>query len=89
MRLLDHGAGDHGAVLQHILEIHEITVVLTLCEVIRIMEVDDALAVCLRDLLREKHTVGEVSRYIAGHIVTLCGVDHRILIRVFLLRLLV
>ena len=89
VRLLDHGAGDHGAVLQHILEIHEITVVLTLCEVIRIMEVDDALAVCLRDLLREKHTVGEVSRYIAGHIVTLCGVDHRILIRVFLLRLLV
>ena len=89
VRLLDHGAGDHGAVLQHILEIHEITVVLTLCEVIRIMEVDDALAVCLRDLLREKHTVGEVSRYIAGHIVTLCGIDHRILIRVFLLRLLV
>ncbi len=49
---LDEGTGDDGAVLQHILQIHQIAVVHVLGVVISVMEVDDALPVGLHDVLR-------------------------------------
>ena len=53
------------------------------------MEVDDALLMGLHDILGQQDTVGDVPADLAGHIVTLGGVDHRVLIGVFLLGLLV
>ena len=40
--LLDQGAGDDGAVLQHVLQIHQIAVVHMLGIIVRVMEMDDA-----------------------------------------------
>ena len=47
---LDQGAGDDGAVLQHILQVHQVAVVHMLGVIIRVMEVDDALIVGLHDV---------------------------------------
>ena len=85
VRLFDHGLADDGAILQHVFQIDEVTVVLALGEIVGVMEMDDALFVCFHDLLREQQAAGEVFRYFAGHVVTLCGIDDRVLIRVFLL----
>ena len=43
--LFNHGFADDGAVLQHILQVYEVAVVHVLCEVVGIMEVDDAPSV--------------------------------------------
>ncbi len=87
--LLDHGLGNDGAVLQHVLQIDEVAVVLLLGEVVRIMEVNDALLMGLHDVLRQQQTLCEIPGDFAGHIVTLGGVDHRILVGILLLQLLV
>ena len=62
---------------------------LSLGKIIRIMEVDDTLLMSFYYILREKDTVRKVLRDLTCHIVTLCGVDHRVLIRVLLLDLLI
>ena len=89
MGLLDEGTGDDGAVLEHVLEVHKVTVVHVLGIVIRVMEVDYALVVSLHDVLGQKHTHGEVLGDLAGHVVTLHGVDRGVLVRVLLLDLFV
>ena len=79
---LDHGAGDHSAVLQHILQVHQVAVVHMLGIIIRIMEVDDALLMGLHDVpvaAAARHPV-----HLAGHVVPLGGVHHRVLIGVLL-----
>ena len=87
--LLDHGLGNDGAVLQHVLQVDEVTVVLLLGEVVGIVEMNDALLVGLHDVLRQQQTLGEIPGYLAGHIVTLGGIDHRVLVGVLLLQLLI
>ena len=86
---LNECAGDDGAVLQHILQIHKVAVVHVLGEVIRVMEVDDTLPVSIHDLLRQQDALCDVPADLTGHIVPLGGVHHRVLVGVFLLGLLV
>ena len=86
---LDEGTGDDGAVLQHILQVHQIAVVHVLGVIISVMEVDDALPVGFHDLLRQEDTLRDVAAYLAGHVVPLGGIHHRVLVGVFLLGLLV
>ena len=80
---------DDRAVLQHILEIDQIAVVHVLGEVIRVVEVDDALVVRLDDVLRQQHAGRQILGDLACHIVALDGVDGRVLVGVFLLDLFV
>ena len=89
MGLLDHRAGDHGAVLQHGLEVHEVAVVHVLGKVVRIMEVDEALVVRLDDVLGQQQAAREVLAHFACHVVALRAVDDRILVGVLLLGLFV
>ena len=89
MRALDERAGDDGAVLQHILQVYQIAVVHVLGIVVRIMEMDDALVVCLYDVLRQQKAVCNITGNLARHIVALGGVYHRVFVGVFLLGLLV
>ena len=89
VRLLDQRPGDDGAVLQHVLQVHQIAVVHVLGIVIGVMEMDDALAVRLGDILGQKHAHGQVLRHLARHVVALGGVDDRILVGVLLLGLLI
>ena len=89
MGLLDQRSGDDGAVLQHILQIDQVAVVHMLGVIIRVMEVDDALIVGLHDVLGQQNAVGDVPADLAGHIVPLGGVHHRVLVGVLLLGLLV
>ena len=89
VRLLDHGLTDHCSVLQHILKVDEVTVVLLLSVVVRIMEMYDSGLMCLNYILRQKHSLGQIFGYLTGHVVTLCRVDHRILVGVFLIDFLV
>ena len=89
VRALDEGAGDHRAVLQHVLEVHEVAVVHVLREVVGVVEVDDALVVSLHNVLRKKlphcYVLGNFTR----HVVALHGVDSRVLVGVLLLDFLV
>ena len=85
VRTLDERAGDDRAVLQHVLEVHEVAVVHMLGEVIRVVEVDDAFFVGLHDVGGKKDAHGKIFRDFACHIVALHGVDRGVLVRVLLL----
>ncbi len=89
VRTFDQRAGDNGTVLQHVLQVDQIAVVHVLGIVIRIMEMNDALVVCIHDVLGQQNAVGDIPGYLAGHIVALGGVDHGVFIGVFLLGFLV
>ena len=86
---LNQRPGNDGAVLQHILQIHQIAVVHMLGIIVGVVEVDDALPVGFHNLLRQQDPLRDVPAHLAGHIVPLGGVHHRVLVGVFLLGLLV
>ena len=86
---LDEGVADNGAVLEHILEVHEIAVVHMLSEVVGVVEVDQTLLISLDNVGREKHSAGQVAADLACHIVTLNAVDGGVLVGILLLNLLV
>ncbi len=85
VRLLDHGAGDHGAVLQHVVEVDEVAVVHALRVVVGVVEVDDALLMGLDHVLGQQLAVREVAADLAGHVVALDGDHRRVLVGVLLL----
>ena len=89
MRLLDQRARNNSAVLEHVLQVHQIAVVHVLGKVIRIVEMDQALIMGIHDLLRQQHTLSQVLGDLAGHVVTLNGIDGRVLVGVLLLNLFV
>ena len=89
VRALDERAGDHRAVLQHVLEVYEVAVVHVLGKVVRVVEVDDALVVGLHDLGGKQLAHREVLGDLAGHVVALNGDDGGVLVGVLLLDLLV
>ena len=89
MRFLNHGFADDRSVLQHILQVDQIAVVFLLRVIVGIVEVNDARFMRLHDLLRQQNSPGQVLAHLSGHIVSLGGVDHRVLVGVFLLRLFV
>ena len=89
MRLLDLRPADDRAVLEHILEVHEVAVVHMLGKIVRVMEMDDARFVRLHDVGREQDTVGQIPADLARHVVALDGVDGRVLVRVLLLDLFI
>ena len=57
--------------------------------VIRVVKMDDAVAVRVNNLLRQEQTFGQVAADLARHIVALNAVDGRVLVRILLLRFLV
>ena len=87
--LFDIGAGDDRAVLQHILQVHQVAVVHVLGKVIAVMEVNNARLVSLHNILGQQNALGDVLRHLAGHIVPLHAVNGGVLVGVFLLDLLV
>lgn len=89
MGLLDHGLADDGAVLQHVFQIDEVAVVFPLGEIVGVVEMDDAFFMGLHDFFRQQQSLGEILGYFAGHVVTLGGIDDRVLVGVFLLYFLV
>ena len=58
-------------------------------KVVRIMEVNQTLIVSIHNLLGQQHTLGQVLGDLAGHVVTLNGIDGRVLVGVLLLDLFV
>ena len=81
--------GDDSAVLQHVLQIHKVAVVHMLRVIVGVVEVDDALPVGLHDLLGQQDPLCNVPAHLAGHVVPLGGIHHRVLVGVLLLGLLV
>ena len=89
VRLFNHGFTDDRAVLQHILQIDEVTVVFLLRKIVGIMEMNDALFMCLDNILRQQDTHGQVLAHLTRHIVALGRVDNRIFVGIFLLDVLI
>jgi len=87
--LFNIGAGDDRAVLQHILQVHQVAVVHVLGKVIGIVEVDQAFLMCLHDLWVQQQTGGQVLGDLTGHIVALHAVHGGVLVGVLLLDLFV
>ena len=80
MWLGDHGLGNDSAVLKHVLQVHQVAVMLLLREIIGIMEMDDAFFMGCHNLLRKKDPARQVFGNLSRHIVALGGIDGRILI---------
>ena len=89
VRLLDQRARNNSTVLEHILQVHQVAVMHVLGKVVRIMEVNQTLIVSIHNLLGQQHTLGQVLGDLAGHVVTLNGIDGRVLVGVLLLNLFV
>ncbi len=89
VRLLNQRTRDNSAVLEHVLQVHQIAVVHVLGKVIRIVEMNQALIMGIHDLLGQQHTLSQVLGDLAGHVVTLNGIDGRVLVGVLLLDLFV
>ena len=70
--LLNIGAGDDGAVLEHVVQIDEVTVVHVLGKIVGVVEVDETFLMRLNDLR-------------VGHVVALHTVDGGVLVGVLLL----
>ena len=87
--LLDEGARNDGAVLEHILQIDQVAVVHMLREVVGVVEVDQALLVRLDDVGGQQQAGGQVLGDLAGHVVALDAVDGGVLVGVLLLDLFV
>ena len=86
---LNEGPGDDGAVLQHVLQVHQVAVVHVLGEIVGVVEVNDALLMGLHNLLGQQQPLAEVPGDLAGHVIPLGGVYHRVFVGVFLLGFLV
>ena len=89
MRALDECAGNHGAVLQHIFQVHKVAIVHMLREVIGVVEVDDALVMGGHNLGRQQKAHGNVFGNLARHIVALHGIHRGVLVRILLLHFFV
>ena len=89
VRALDLGAADHRSVLQHVVQVDQVAVVHVLGVVVGVVEMDDSFLVRLDDFLGKQQAAGDVLGDFSCHIVALDAVDHRILVAVFLLDLLV
>ena len=84
VRLLNQGAGDNRAALEHILQIDQATVVHTLEVVVAVVEVNDAFLVRLSDFIRQKEPVGDVPAQLARYVIALGGQDCGVLVGVLL-----
>ena len=89
MGLLNERTGNHGAVLQHIVQVDQIAVVHMLGIVIGIVEMDDAGLVCRHNVPGQQDPAGNVLGNLACHIVPLDGVDGGVFVGILLLDLLV
>ena len=89
VRALDQCLADHGAVLQHILQVYKVAVVHMLCKRVGVVEVDDSLLIRLNKIFRKKKSSREILADLSSHIVTLHTVDGRVLVRVLLHNLFV
>ena len=89
MRRLDQRTGDDGAVLEHVLKIDQVAVVHVLGEIIRIMEMDQAVFMRLDNILRKQHAHGQVLGDLTGHVIALNGIDRGVLVGILLLDLFV
>ena len=89
MWLFDQCPGDHRAVLEHVLQIQKAAVMGVLDEVITVMEMDDPLIMRLHHILRQQDPSCDIPADFPGNVITLGGIDNRILIGVLLLGLLV
>ena len=58
MRFLNHGSGNNRTVLKHVFQIYQVTVMLLLCKVIRIMKMNNAGLVRIHYLFWQQNTIG-------------------------------
>ena len=89
MGLFDQCAGNDCAVLQHILQIHQIAVVHMLGVVVRIVEVDNTRVVGIHNILGEQDPAGNILGNLTCHVVPLDCINGGVLVGVFLLDFLV
>ena len=89
VRLVNICLTDNSSVLQHILQVNQITVVHMLCKIVCIVEMDQPLLVCLYDILRKQQPSCQILAYLSCHIITLHTVDDRILIGILLQNLFI
>ena len=89
MGLFNHGAGDDGAVLQHVLQVYQVAIVHVLGVIVRVVEVDDAGLMGLHDFFGQQNPPGDVFRDLASHVIPLNGIHRGVFIGVFLLDFLV
>ena len=80
MRLFNHRLADDGAVLQHIFQIDKVAVVFFLGKIVGIVEMDNAFVVGFYDFFGKEKTFCQILGNLACHVVSLGGVDDRVLV---------
>ena len=89
VRLLNQRLADDRPVLKHILQVDQVAVMFLLCIIVRIMKMNDPSFMRPDNLLRKQDSAAQIPADLTGHIITLSGVDDRILVGVLLLYFLI
>ena len=87
--LLDQCIRNHRAVLQHVLQVHQLTVGDGAGYIAHIVDMDNAFVMGEDHVLREDISAADILGYLGCQIVAHGGIQHRVLVRVLLFRQLV
>ncbi len=80
MRFFNLRFADDRAVLEHVLQIHQIAVVHVLRKIIGIMKMNNALFMCLYNVLGQQNAVCNIAADFARHVIALHAVHRRIFV---------
>ena len=89
MWFLDQSLADNGSILKHVFQVNQITVMLFLCKIIRIVEMNNSFLMRFHNLIRKQNTSGKILTDFSCHIISLRRVNYRVLIGVFLIHFLI
>ena len=87
VRLFNECSSNDRSVLEHILQIHQVAVMNGLGRIIRIVKMNTSLVMCRRDFGGQDKSACQVAIYLTSNIVSLCGNDIGVFIRILLLRI--
>ena len=89
MRLFDKSTSNNSTVLEHIFQITETTIIFLIGKVVAVMEVNYAQFVGIYDIFGKQNSFSQIARDLTSHIISLSGIDYRVLVRVLFFGLLV
>ena len=88
MRLFDKSTSNNSTILKHIFQIHKIAVKITIYEVVTVMEVNYTQFVGIYDIPGKQNSFSQIARDFTGHVISLCRINYRVLVRVLFFGLL-
>ena len=89
LRSLNHLTIHNSTIIKHIPYVYKTTIKYWLNKIISIMKMQNTFLMSLTNLLRKKNSLSKITRNLSSNIIPLSRSNSRILIRIFLIKLLI